>query len=127
MNTSMNVPPLPALAHDSTPLRRDAKIERRIVWNMLHVLAAAGYVPHAVDDACGGERENVSNPIEAMEAIFDVDDARVYFRSVNNPTEPPQWVLLIGGNGEDIFSDYTCRAGTAFTAAMDAFNPEKAW
>lgn len=112
------IPPL-AIDKALAPIKAHGRVERRIVWNVLHALAVAGYVPTSIDTGDGVE--SVGSAIEAMELIFNLDEARVYFRHPHDKRTP--WLLLVGGNGVDIVSDYTTAPPT-FAAAIESVDPE---
>jgi hypothetical protein len=110
------------LADSGRTLPPHCKVERRIVWNLLHTLERKGFKPVGVDiDEI--ELTKTATILDAMEAIFSVDDARVVVRKDGYSGH---WILLIGGNGEDIISDWSFTNGDpdGFSAAMDAFKPE---
>lgn len=99
------------------------RIERRVVWNLLAHLKAAGFCPTATDD--GAERIETETPEEVMEAAFNLDECWVLFQRENDSVEC--WVRLVFGNdGWDCVSDWSDDSATTrdFSAAMDAFDPE---
>lgn len=123
----MNLP-LPELAHDAMMRKRfgqtvspQGRLERRIVWNLLAKLEAAGFTSFRVDD--GEDVSEWGKPKAAMELIFNLDDAYLH---VHKASSPIHWVRLVLGNGFDVISDY----GTplvvqdGFPEVMDAFNAE---
>lgn len=91
------------------------EIERSIVRKLIRNLGKVGYKPCKVWD--GGEYINTPTIKAAMDAVFAVDEATLHFK-------PPtgKWgshgVLLIGGNGEDIASDWHCQ-DEIFNAAIE--------
>jgi len=94
------------------------KLERRIVRTLIQELAAAGYLPVKVWD--GGEYVAVSALDETMDAVFAVDDSTIHFAPKDKPEEwGRRGVLIIGGNGEDIISDWHC-GDKKFSEAVDA-------
>lgn len=102
-------------------LRVEAKVERRIVWNLLVKLAAAGFNATAVDD--GGERVKCRDPLAAMEAVFAVDEAVLF---VKRRGSSEHGVKLVLGNGEDVISDWAYSGDAdGFNAFMDAFDPSE--
>lgn len=119
----------PALKLDEV-LHPDGKIpvhvvrERRVVWNLLLHLGARGWNAAYVDD--GDTETRVRSTKGAMELIFNLDDARVVFKSKRNPLHI-HTVLLVLGNDLDVVSDWNFTTGDpdGFSAAMDAFDAEK--
>jgi len=93
-------------------------VERAIVRALIQECDRAGFMPHHVDD--GGENVPCSTEHTAVEAIFAVDDARLFFRSKDDASRKPvtHGVYLVGGNGEDIISDWHC-GNASFNAAVD--------
>lgn len=121
----------PALAIDARlypgggppPLGR---IERRIVWNLLAHLRAAGFAPYTVAGGDEGQTPTLT-PEAVMEEVFDLDVACVGFVRVGaGPEEVGNVVLVRGNDGDDIISDWRWTAGdpAGFDAAMDHFQPE---
>lgn len=102
-------------------------IERRIVWNLIAKLKAAGFTAVAVYD--GEEYTAATDAQAAMELIFNLDEASLrVIRSVDaeayaaDPDSVNEHgILLVLGNGEDIISDWNYSADDAdgFNAAMD--------
>lgn len=94
------------------------KIERRVVWNLCDHLHRAGFDIRGVYD--GEEYTKVSTAKDAMELIFDLDEASL---RVAKSGYAEHGILLVMGNGEDILSDWNFfrddRDG--FCAAMNAF------
>ena len=100
-------------------------LERAIVRALIRECAVSGFVVHQVDD--GGELVPVQTEDEAIEAVFAVDESRIRFRHQDDGAVRPKLhnVLLIGGNGEDIISDWHC-GNPDFDAAVGkvAYNVE---
>lgn len=94
------------------------RLERRIVWRLCEHMLREGWAPVEVYD--GEERVKVADAKSAMELIFNLDDAWLYFRSAH---KRQHWVRLILGNGEDCISDYSYAEGDSngFAAAMKRF------
>jgi hypothetical protein len=125
MNTLCNAP---KLQHDAmmekrfgTAVSPEGKIERRIVYNLGKHLEDKGFRVYGVHD--GDDFTKCSRIEPAMEVIFNLDQAHLYFRKVGHK---PHWVFLVLGNGIDIVSDYSYSEGDedGFLKAMDAFNSE---
>lgn len=103
------------------------RLEQRIVWNLLLELEKAGFTPHSVWD--GEEETSTTSKKAVMEAVFNLDDARVYFahrsRETVNGRLHKVWVYLVMGNdGVDVISDYNATNWRGFETVMDKFNPE---
>ena len=113
--------PAPTLEADSwrQKLGRTQTLERTVVANLLAHLEANGWKPVMVFDS----EENVpaTTAQAAMNAIFAVDDSRLY---VSNGTER-YWVYLVCSNGVDIITDnsYSADGSDNFEMVMDAFDP----
>lgn len=117
----------PALAVDAGhTLRLEGKIERRIVWNLISQLWDAGFAVVAVDD--GEDRVRCakaeSPALAAMEAAFAVDECYLIVKPKSRKHSGEHWIKLVGGNGEDIVSDWGYNTGDpdGFNAFMEAFN-----
>jgi hypothetical protein len=120
----------PELQHDKmmfeqfgTRVSPRGKIERRIVAGLCEHLLYSGFSLHSVYD--GEEETRVSTAQEAMELIFNLDEAALRFYRDN----PENWhgILLVLGNGEDIISDWNFYVDDrdGFDAAMSKFNVEE--
>lgn len=92
--------------------------ERAIVRALIRECRVNGFVPHQVDD--GEELVPVGTEDEAIDAVFAVDESRIRFRAIDDTGPKPKLhnVLLIGGNGTDIISDWHC-GNASFNAAVD--------
>lgn len=91
-------------------------LERAIVTALITAVTDAGFkLTHVYD---GGENVKCSTVAQALDAVFSVDESRVFFRG---PDGSRQWVFLVGGNGEDIISDYTC-GDAAFDSAVGSIS-----
>ncbi len=102
---------------DSTVKRRRA-LELRIVRGLIRSLKKHGWKPVYVYD--GGDEVVTPTEAKALDAVFAVDDARLYFRNDGGRT---YGVLLIGGNGEDIISDWSYGTDDkdGFNAAIEQY------
>lgn len=100
------------------------RIERRIAWNLIEQLGAAGFAVVKVYD--GGETVKCTDALAAMEAIFAVGIA---FLFVKKPRHGERWIKLVLGNGEDMLSDwgYSEADRDGFNAFIQAFKPEDNW
>ena len=91
------------------------RVERRLVWNLLAKLAAAGWIPDSVDE------EAVKTPEEVMEMVFNLDDARVFFQK----GLATAWVrIVLGNDGWDAVCDWAPANGGDFDKVMEAFDGE---
>jgi len=111
------------------------KFERRIVANLIAHVEAAGFELHSVND--GDEITPVSTMKEAMELIFNFDEASLRFWKPDGKTkgrsqralmaDPWHGILLVLDNGADIVSDWNYYADDhdGFNAAMDKFDAKK--
>lgn len=106
-------------------LHVNGKIERRIVWNLINALAAAGFNVWAVDDGDGVNKSVRLDARAAMEAIFAVDDAWLFVKKRGRGNSE-HGIKLVGGNGEEIISDWGYSTGDAdgFNAFMEGFKAE---
>lgn len=96
-------------------------IERRIVRGLIDHLSDRGFEITKVDE---GEEVITSDPVEAMEAIFSVDDCCLYVRK---PMFKSHWIQIVLGNGIDCIVDYSYMRddGDGFDKAMQDFEEEK--
>jgi hypothetical protein len=122
--------PRPAILKNAPPLKIDKLIyrlwgrppphvirERRIVWALLEKLYAAGYEVCCVE----GDPLPVITPCGALELIFNLDEALVYFRHQEYPDE---WVRIIRGNGCNIVSGHSVRELYPFGRILEEFDGE---
>lgn len=91
-------------------------LERVIIRKLIRELAEAGFAVHSV---AHDEYVNVATEDEAMREVFAVDDCTLRFRDVRDRRKDPYLfgVLIVGGNSEDIISDWT--ASGEFSAAVE--------
>lgn len=113
-------------------LSASAKVERRVVANLIDTLARHGWSLLDVNDGEGwqpvtytptrGLSAHKGLMRAAMEIVFSVDESLVRF---HNASGARRTVLLICGNDMDIISDYTAtEGGDSFSEAVDAFLDE---
>ena len=98
------------------------KVERRIVFALIEHLQNAGFEIDSIDDT--DDETFVHNSAgDAMELIFDLDYALLYFK---NKAGEFHWVSLNMGEGTYMISDWSYARDDAdgFGAAMDKFNTE---
>ncbi len=115
-----------AKAPDENPEHAtSARIERRIVWNLIAYLERGGFRVVEVDDG-GDENVSCADAKTAYDAIFAVDDATLF---VAKGELGLHGIVLVGGNGEDVISDWSFFADDhdGFNAIMGAFKPEENW
>lgn len=96
-------------------------IERKIVRHLIRSAKNEGWWLSTIDD--GGEPDEdiiTPNETEAMEAVFAVDEATLYFRK--DTTSPAHAVrIILGNDGNDCICDYTYGIpdSDGFKALMD--------
>jgi hypothetical protein len=122
----------PSLRLD-TALYPDGKVpphevrERRVVWNLMKHLLFNGHFTVDKVSYCQ-ENVKVSSPKEAMELIFNLEEAYVYFS--NTLSNESHWVRLNIGNDLEIVTDWRARwsretsNADGFNAAMKKFDAE---
>jgi hypothetical protein len=110
-----------ALLYKGSEMHASAKMERRIVANLLAWLEFNGWKVTEIDD--GDEETLVSDAKSAMELIFDLDEVRV---EVSNAAGNSHRILMILGEGSDLVADYsfTDKDPDGFDAAMKSFQAE---
>lgn len=105
-----------AVLYKDRAMQPQGRVDRRVVWNTLHALAMAGYVPVRVFDG-DTEIEVDGSVIETMELVFDLDTAQVFFK---HPTEKgaPWAFFVLGNSGPYALSNYTTKPDT-FAAVLN--------
>lgn len=128
-STSVEILQPPALDHDAKMKKEfghdvhpRGRIERRIVWDLLHHLERSGFTIHSVHD--GDDELKVATKEQAMEEMFNLDDCHLFF--VKEGAEGARWLRLVFGNGygEECISDYGMSPVAGWNEAMEAFKPE---
>jgi hypothetical protein len=111
-----------AILYGHQPMPAQARLERRVVWNLLRHLASAGFAVASVES---DESVDVASSESAMEQIFNLDDCWVTFRKGGKG--PYRSVYLVLGNGLDVVSDWRYAPGDAdrFNAAIERFDPDQ--
>ncbi len=105
--------------------------EQRIVWNLLKHLNSRQFRFVAVDDGDGMttlSRDPKRAMLEAMELIFNLDEAYLYVRSSAASSQTtPYYIFLVLGNDLDVVSDWSfdSKAKDGFNAAMESFDAEE--
>ena len=98
------------------------EIERRIVRKLIRSMKAAGWVIARINDG-GGPDEDALNPneTEAMDVVFAVDEATIYFAK---GTCVRHALIVLGNDGWDCIADHSCSnhalAYDDFETVMDA-------
>lgn len=88
---------------ENVKLRR--ALEKAIVIGLIDECAKVGLYPVSVYD--GQENVETLTGDDVIKAVFEVDESTVRFAELGGDPRRTVGVLLIGGNGEDIVSDYT--------------------
>ena len=109
-----------ACAHYGMEVGPEGHLERRIVWNLMHYLQACDFEIVGVDD---DEYLKTSDPLEAMEVIFNVSQSALHFRK---PKFKTHVVDIVCGNGVDCIVDYSYTVGDLdhWVTAMEGFKEE---
>lgn len=128
-NITIHQPPaldIDALIYSDRPMPVRAKIERRIVWNLLQYLEANDWYVRAIWD--GEENVRTESAKDAMELIFNLDEVSVRVAKGRERVKGENWhgILLVLGNGTDVLSDWNYTEGDpdGFNATMDGFDAE---
>ena len=125
----LNIIDAPMLDIDKTMFERfgnvvseNGKLERKIVANVLQYCIDNDFNLISVYDSV--ELTSVDSVKEAMELIFNLDEAFVY---VYNQGYNQHWVRFNIGEGEDVFSDFSFSEDDedGFKKLMDCFDVEK--
>lgn len=84
-------------------IKQRQAIERKVVRKLVRVAKAHGFIPVRVYDG-GDEPVPVRLEHEVLDAVFAVDDCRVYFR---HPAEAKAHcaVIVLGNSGWDCIAD----------------------
>jgi hypothetical protein len=102
------------------------RLEQRIVWNLLKVLAGKGFEVVGVHD--GEEYTRVASRKAAAELIFNLDDCHVYFTFETHEKAGGNlrkvWIRLVMGNELDVISDYNASNWHGFEDIVSKFDPE---
>lgn len=129
MQEAQKIIPVPELARDKQRPPDDGvmarcMIERAVVFALLLHMERAGFTAISV---CGGDEDTpTKSHVEVMDEVFSMDDARIYFKKGN--ADSGSALIILGNDGFDAISDWSYLKGDTdgFSAAMDAFDPEKA-
>ena len=84
------------------------QIERMIVEEATKRLMSIGWNPAYHDATDDGEVEAISTLPEVIEAVFSVDECRVWFKKEGMRHQHVFFVL--GNDGYDVICDHTCPA-----------------
>ena len=127
---------VPALDHDKMMAERFGseisprmRIERRVVFNLCEYLLANGFELLQVYD--GDEFTKVKTSKEAMELIFNLDEASLRVRKAGRRPDGKRWpehgiLIVLGNDGWDAVADYNYSRDDAdhFNAIMEVFDGE---
>lgn len=91
-------------------LEQRMEIERKVVLFLLQTMRSHGWEPYRIND--GGEPDEDIRPTnddEAMDAVFAVDEARIYFRK---PSDTEKFMyrsayIVLGNDGWDAIADHS--------------------
>jgi hypothetical protein len=120
----------PALDHDAMMLREYkcgvgdiGRKDRLVVANLIAHMERRGWHLHSVYD--GEETTRVATAKEAMELVFNLDEASLRFDKGSRETRHGA-ALVMGNSGYDVVSDWSYAVGDTdgFSADMDAFDAE---
>lgn len=103
-----------------------ARLERRVVANLINFLGENGWTPCEIGNFDHPEDYPITDMKSAMEMIFNLDEAYIYFK---NDAGRKHYVFFVRGNSpEELISDwsYARNEDDSFNAVMEAFNPEEA-
>jgi hypothetical protein len=93
--------------------------DRAAVGQVLRVLKAAGYKLQHVDN--GEENVKVATATEAIDAIFEVDNAWLYV--LDTDTGAQGWVFFVLGNDpEEVVCDHTVNLSDTLDPLLDSWN-----
>ena len=81
-------------------------VEHRLVRHLVRVMKQNGWEAICVDD--GGEMVKTVSEMEVMEAVFSVDESRIYFKKGN---QKHIVLIVLGNDGYDAIADYTTSLG----------------
>ena len=113
------------LAQHGQKVSPNGKLERRIVAALIAHLGTHGW---SLDSVFDGEIVTfINNTKDAMELIFNLDEASLRFRKLHADEPKVHGIFLVCGNGVDIISDYNYSQGDAdgFNQTMEAFDAEE--
>lgn len=112
--------------YSKTSMPVHVRLEQRIIWNLLLVLEAAGFVPLNMDD--GDEIVRTDSKKRAMEELFNRDDAYLYLAHQSGEKIDGKlrrvWIRFVFGNGIDVISDYNATNWNGFEDVMNKFDSE---
>jgi len=102
-----------------TDLEKRQEVERKVVRHLIREMKKAGWIVVLIDDGGECDKDTLNpNETEAMDAVFAVDEARIYFRKNCGSKGKMHWVFIVLGNdGWDAICDHSCGS----THTMDDF------
>lgn len=95
----------------------EIKIAARVIRA---VLATGNWKLHGIDLDEGLEPTPTIE--EALKLIFDLDDARLFFTNTKDETHEAWVYFVLGNDGWDVVSDYTCSSDGFEQAVESASN-----
>jgi hypothetical protein len=103
-----------------TPIQQAMPVVNKLIAR----LKEHGWKINSIDDG-GDEDIAPTNDADAKDAIFAVDECRVYFRQEGGKTS--HYVYLINSNGDEVISDWGYSIGDAdgFDKLMEKLTSEE--
>lgn len=92
-------------------IEKRQEIERKIVRHLIRTMKAKGWDISRIDDGGEPDEDAISpNETEAMEVIFSVDEATIYFhkRVTANEGMTHFAMIVLGNDGWDCIADNSC-------------------
>ncbi len=81
-------------------------VERRLIRHLVRVMKQNGWEAICVDD--GGEMVKTVSEAEVLEAVFSVDESRIFFKKGDQKHIA---LIVLGNDGYDAIADYTTSLG----------------
>lgn len=103
-------------------------IEMGCVRRLVEEILKNSHMDITVDDGGDDGGDDGDEPVkrsreieEIIEAVFAVDESRIYIHDsrYKSPINPFAWVDIIGGNGPDLFTDYSTNIETIMEPVND--------
>jgi hypothetical protein len=96
------------------------KVEEKIVDYLIKTLAEKGWVLKFVDDG-GADNVYPKDHEDALDAVFAVEEAHLYFERECFGKVHRHWVHYVMGNGTECLVNHTCNATDDFERILDEF------